>query len=261
MQEDVGRLSQNPVSASAAAGIRPAAGALPLVGLLAVLSAFTNFKLASLQPEDVVLLLLLGFCVFKFASSAFSFRISPRLTRLFWSYALLLLTLILLSGYALRLTFYPLDEAPFLKQPTIFSLSKLLQFSAIICGFLWLTNTFIRRRDRLINAINAYWVTGIVAAVYGTFSYAAVFALHFEAPDIFGAYSSLEGVVRARGFFNEGGPFGLYLISVIVIGLLRRHLTGRRLGAASIAILSLAFLRRVRLKPESCLLQFSPSTS
>jgi hypothetical protein len=143
---------------------------------------------------------------------------------------------------ALRLRFYALDEASLLKQPVIFSFSRLLQFVAIICGFLWLTNAFIKKRSLLFLALRAYWWTGIVCSWYAIVSYCAVAALHFSAPDIFGAYSNIDGGVRARGLFNEGGPFGIYVVSIFVAGIVRRNTTGRTLGVVNIATLLTALL-------------------
>src|SRR5260370_19932796 len=205
--------------------VRRYTGSVAIVGLLAVLPAFTNLRLGSLQPEDFVLLLLLGFCIAKFMYSGFSFRISSELIGLFRSYGLLLLSLLLLSVLATRLTFYPLDEVSFLKRPVIFSLSKLLQLGAIICGFLWLTNVFFTKKSLLAQAISIYYWTGIVCSLYAILSYFALAVLHFTRPEIFGAYSNIDGSLRACGFFNEGGPFVVYVVSVVVVGLLLCHLT------------------------------------
>jgi len=226
--------------------VRGSWGLFAVVGFLAILPAFTAVKVGSLQAEDFVLILLLGFCITKFLCSGFSFRISTKLTGLFWSYGLLLLLLLLLAVLALRLTFYPLDEASLLKQPVIFSLSKLIQLAACICGFLWLTNVFVAEKGLLIRAMNLYWWTGIVTSWFAVFSWLVVTIGHIEpAPpfpaSLLGAYS-VEYAVRARGFFNEGGPYGIYVVSVFAIGLLRRYMTRRRLGMPNIAVLFLGFL-------------------
>ena len=215
---------------------------LTIISVVGILTGLTNVRVGPLQLEDLALLVLLGFCISKLAGSAFSFRISTGLTRVFWSHTLFLLTLFSLAVIAVRLTFYPLDEASFLRQPIIFSFSRLVQLGAIVCGFLWLTNVFIRQKSLLISAMNVYWWTGIVCALYGILSYVTLSFFPFSPPAIFGAYINADNSLRLCGFFNEGGPFGLYIISVFVIGLLRRHMTGRRLGVGKIAILSVAML-------------------
>ncbi|MEO6805310.1 MAG: O-antigen ligase family protein [Edaphobacter sp.] len=220
-------------------------GVLSIVSLLGILPAFTNIKLGSLQVEDFVLVLLLGFCVAKYLSSGFSFRISSKLSSLFRSYGLLLLALFVMAVLALRLTFYPLDEVSLLKRPLFFSLSKLLQLAAIVCGFLWLTNVLVVEKKLLVRAMSVYWRTGVLTSWYALLSWLVVTIGHVDPSStlgsILGAYS-VDYAVRARGFFNEGGPFGIFVISAVVIGLLRRHMTGRRLGLANVAALFLAFV-------------------
>jgi hypothetical protein len=220
-------------------------GQFAVASLIAILSAVTAVKLGSLQAEDVLLVFLLGFCVAKYLCSGFSFRISERLSGLSKSYGLLLFVLLLISLFAFRLTFYPLDETSYVKQPAIFSLSKLLQFAATVCGFLWLTNMFLIERRLVTRAMTAYWRLGIVSSWFAILSWVVVAVAHIDPSSlsgaVLGAYS-VEYAVRARGFFNEGGPFGLYIVSVFAIGVLRRHMTGRRLGLTNIAFLSTAFL-------------------
>lgn len=214
-----------------------------MVGLLAILPTFTNLKIGSFQPEDFVLLLLLGFCVAKFLCSSFSFRIAAELSDLFQSYSLLLLLLFFLSLLSARLTFYPLIDASFLKRPVIFSLSKLLQFAATVCGFLWLTNVFMTEKKLFTQAMSAYWLTGLAVSFYSILCYLVVAITHSSTqPAIVGAYNNGGEILRARGFFNEGGPFGIYVVSIFLVGFLRRYVTGRRLGLINIAILCLAFI-------------------
>jgi hypothetical protein len=217
-------------------------GVMLMVGLVGILPALTNVRLGSLQPEDFVLLLLLGFCIARFLCSGFSFRISSGLGGLFRSYGLLVLSLLLMAILAVRLTFYPLEGVSILKQPILFSISKLIQFAATVWGFLWLTNLFLKEKTLLAQAMSIYWRTGILSSLFAILCYMAVITIHFypSQDSIIGAYYPVD-TLRARGFFNEGGPFGLYLVSVLAVGLLRRHMTGKRLGVANLAVLSLAF--------------------
>jgi hypothetical protein len=219
-------------------------GLLVIIGLLGILPALANIKAGGLQAEDLLLLLLMGFCVARFLCSGFSFHISSQLSHLIRSYGLLLAMLLLLAFFALRLTFYPLDEVSLLKQPVIFSLSKLLQLAAIVCSFFWLTNRFLSNGSLLARAMTIYWRTGLVISWYAIASYVLLAATHLSVSSatlVPGAYGA-DSELRARGFFNEGGPFGIYLVSVFTIGVLRRYMTGRSLGAINCAALSIAFL-------------------
>lgn len=214
------------------------------VTLIASLSAFTNVRLGSLQSEDIALLLLLALCCGKFLYSGFSFRLVSKLAPLLRWYLLLFFFLCLLSFYSVRLPFFSLQEASLLKRPVIYSLSKLLQLGATACGFLWLCNSFLKSNKLLEKAMKAYWVCGIFCAVFAITSYIFVAVTHYDNPDLFiiGAYYTAPETIRARGLFNEGGPFGIYLVSVFVIGLLRRHLTGQKLGVLQVTLLLLSFI-------------------
>lgn len=214
------------------------------VSLLGSLSAFTNVRLGSLQPEDAALLFLLALCCAKFCYSGFSIRLATKLAPLFRWYLVLLLVLCFLSIYSVRLPFFSLEEASFLKRPIIYSLSKLLQLSATICGFFWLSNSFLRNNSLLIKAMRAYWICGLFCALFAIASYVFVAIAHYDpsTSSILGAYYTSPETIRARGFFNEGGPFGIYIVSVFIIGLLRRHLIGQKLGKLNASILLLSFI-------------------
>jgi hypothetical protein len=212
-----------------------------IVILLGVSCGLMNLRVGSLQPEDFVLLGLLWLCITRSIYSGFSVDISTRVNSLFRAYSWFILCLVVMGLLATRLTLYPLDDASFLKQPILFPASKLLQLTAVICGFLWLTNQFAKHRSFLSLALNTYWWTGIATCLYGVVCYFFLKLHPFEVPEIFGAYS-LEDYTRARGFFNEGGPLGLYAVSVLMVGLLRSRVTGRRLGVVCTSVLCLAII-------------------
>lgn len=213
-----------------------------MAGTLAFLPAFTNVRIGSLQPQDFALLLLLGFCVVRFLYSKLTFRIASGLRGLYKSYVLLLLVLAILSVLSVRLDYYSLFDVSYLKQPIIYSLSKLLQFAAVVCGFLWLANALMTSRTLLARVMNIYWATGIGCSIYALVCCAIMAVLHRDLAQstIFGAYYSSG--VRARAFFNEGGPFGIYLVSVYIVGFLRRHVMKKPMGKVNLIILSAAFV-------------------
>lgn len=208
-----------------------------LVGALAIFPAFTNLKIGSFQPEDFILLLILILSIGKVILIGFKVEVPKPLIGLFTGYAVLITLISLFSLLSLRLTFYPLEDTSILKTPFFYSTSRLLQFCAILCGFFWLTVVLSRDREHLKMGMNLYWRTGILVSIYAVISYAA---LRLRGMDLLGAYFSTT--FRARGFFNEGGPFGLYIVSVFMVGVLRRHLDGRPLGWACCSILAAALL-------------------
>jgi hypothetical protein len=208
-----------------------------LVGTLSIFPAFTNLKIGSLQPEDLILLLILALSLGKVILVGFKIELPKPLVGLLIGYAALLTFVSLFSFLSLRLPFYPLEAASILKTPIFYSSSRLLQFCAIICGFSWLTVVLSRDRGHLEMAMNLYWRTGILSALYAVISYAA---LRYGHVNLLGAY--LTTAFRARGFFNEGGPFGLYIVTVFMVGILQRYLTGKPMGWVSCLTLAAALL-------------------
>jgi len=217
--------------------------ALSFVILLAISCGLMSLGVGFLQPEDFVLLGLLLLCITKWIYSGFSVSVSPQIRYLFRAYGFFVFALVLMGLLAIRLTAYPLDDTSLLKQPILFSASKLLQLAAVVCGFLWLTNSLAKDKTFLGVALNVYWWTGIVTCVYGIACY-VLLRLHpntLSNVDMFGAYG-VDDYLRARAFFNEGGPFGIYVISVLIVGFLRRRVTGHKLGVICTSVLFLAFV-------------------
>jgi hypothetical protein len=109
-----------------------------------------------------------------------------------------------------------------------------------------LTNVFMTEKKLFTRALSAYWLTGLAVSAYAILCYVAVAVTHSSSqPVIVGAYNNGGEILRTRGLFNEGGPFGIYVVSIFLVGLLRRHMTGRRLGIVNIGILFLAFMLSV----------------
>ncbi len=216
------------------------------VWLVSGLAAFTNIRLGSLQPEDFVLIVLLAVCLGRFLARGGYFRIEPSLAWLSKAYLLLIVALGVMAALALRLKFFPLDNASLLKQPFLFSLSKLVQLAACVCGFLWLANGAAQRTLWLQLTLKAYWLIGIASAVYSICCWVLVYRLHLTVSptSLLGAYHpDLTGSsIRVRGFFNEGGPYGIYLVSVALIGMLQRKLYGVRLGRITGTVLLVVFV-------------------
>lgn len=94
--------------------IPPKPGLFLIVALLSFLPAFTNAKLAGLQPLDFVLLGLLALCLSKWLCAGFKFRISKKISRLYRQYAVLLLVLFCFAVLAFRLDFFPLIDVSIL---------------------------------------------------------------------------------------------------------------------------------------------------
>ena len=207
------------------------------VALLSILPTFTNAKIGGVQPEDIVLLGISAIFCARWLCGGFRLRVPEKIRFLYRGYGWLLFFLFCLAILAHRMPVFPLEDVSVLKTPVLFSISRYIQFFSVVIGFLWLADAFLKDKRRLLLALDLYWWTGIISCGYASISYVL---LKVSSINILGAYDT-DGAVRARGFFNEGGPFGGYLISVVIIGLLRRRITGKRLGYLNLLICASAF--------------------
>lgn len=211
--------------------------------LLAILSAFTDYKFVDLQAADIVLLLILLYCLSKFILQGFRFRVVRGIRNLTLAYILLVFLLAFLSVLALRMQFFPLYHASFLKYPVVLSMSRLVQLASMMCGFLWIANAMLRSQSLLERVLRMYWLTGILSCWLSVCCYAVIVILHLGSGSVLllAAYAT-PNMVRARGFFVEGGPYGLYLLSVLLCGLMWKNAFRKHLGAFSLTVLVVAFV-------------------
>jgi hypothetical protein len=120
-----------------------------------------------------------------------------------------------LAILSLRLSFYPPPDISLLKQPLFLSASRIFELSLAVY-FMIATAETLRQRPRLFRiALDVYVLVGALSAFA---SISAWVLLKTAGISTFLVYGS-DG--RARGFFNEGGPYGIFLVSVVLVALLR----------------------------------------
>src|SRR5262249_549821 len=206
---------------------------LGLLFILALLTPLTNLKFADLQPVDGVLLLVSAVLVIQWIVGRNRLLLEPTLARLATGYAVFLLAAALLALLSLRLQFYPpsgaaqdpLRSAPFL------SIAKLVQLTICVTGFLCLGH-ILGKDWRLLKAAAALYVwIGVLSSLYAIVSWIILYYFNL---DLLGSYVDYSGL-RTRAFFNEGGPYGLYAVSIILVGLFRRY-TLRTITSASLLL-------------------------
>ncbi len=128
-------------------------------------------------------------------------------------YVLFCVIAFLLSLAALRFTFYfPTLINPY-KMPVTITLERSLELAASVAAMLYMAQLFARSVDKMRFTMKVYFGTGVASGIYSLVSLPLNLLLGTE---LFGAYSNLH---RLRGFYNEGGPYGLYALSVIMVGL------------------------------------------
>ena len=187
----------------------------PVVVTLVVLSGATALKIGDIQ--GIELLQLLWFCA---ALPCFAYRglkvPCSGLWRSYGGWYLAFLGCCLgVSLLALRLPFYPPSGASALKRPVILSISRLCElFTAMY--FMIAVARELRLRPRLLRlALDAHCWAGTLSACL---SIGAWVLLKTARISTFAVYGYDD---RVRGFFNEGGPYGIFLTSVALATLLR----------------------------------------
>jgi len=185
--------------------------------LLAALSAMPVLKLGEVQIIELVQVLLLGMLVLAGAYAG-----APIPATGFWKeygprYLLFLAMCLALGILSLRLTFYAPPGTSFLKQPIVISLARIGElFLAMYCT-LALADTFRRDRKLLRRTLDTYWIIGGISAA---FSMASAVLMKTTGVMLYFVYGD---DARVRGFFNEAGPYGIFLVSVLIVLLLRAH--------------------------------------
>lgn len=197
------------------------AGVLLFACLLAPL---TGLKVGDIEPVEFFLMIWLLVTVYWLEQSHGVFSLSPDLVRLGKHYCLFALLTLIGSVLSLRLTLYvPADAVgDVFKLPEFISIARLVQL-AVIGGSVIVFANLLSRDASLLRFVTAsYMWVGIANGLFAIVSWCALSLANL---DLLGAYLSAadHGVPRARAFFNEGGPYGLYAVSVIFVVLFRKY--------------------------------------
>jgi hypothetical protein len=100
----------------------------------------------------------------------------------------------------------------------VLSISRIFEVALAIYFLLAITDTLRARPNLLRRALSAYVAIGTLSSIASIVAFLVFLNTGSNALFV----SPLDH--RARGFFNEGGPYGLFLVSVIIVFSLRRRL-------------------------------------
>lgn len=207
--------------------------------VLIVLSACPELRIGDLQIIEMVQTVRVVLVAFLLASIGLRVPSSGVWSEYGRPYLWFLFGAFVLALAALRLPFYPPpSQTSFLKTPFVLSISRLFELSLVIYCMLAIAST-LKRSPKLIRmSLNAYIAAGTITAVLSMCSFAIFVATGTDTYFINGLDH------RARGFFNEGGPFGLFLVSVVLVLLMKRMLDGSWTitGRLAFVVLGLAIL-------------------
>lgn len=144
---------------------------------------------------------------------------------------------LVLAIFALRYDFYFPDNLSPLNHPVIITISRIIELSASVSIMLYLAEKFRKDPRKAAFTMRVYFWVGSLSALYSLLTYPINLATGID----LGTYGYDH---RMRGFYNEGGPYGLYLISVFLVGsAIYKYGWGRkRTLQFAFVVLSIVFL-------------------
>ncbi len=187
-----------------------------------LLAPLTALKIADIQPVEIFLLLssfvFLAVLIERFTT----ITVQMDLWKLQNLYLLFVVIVGLLACLAVRLPIYPPTELSFLRTPPFLSFSRLTELALCMYGLL-LASEVCRTPELLHCACKYYIWAGLLSCLFGLLSWNFY---HITGLELGGTYGDAN---RIRGAFIEGGPFGIYLVSVLLVLLFRWRIRAQRL--------------------------------
>ena len=206
----------------AVAAIRPNPIALPtrsawlILLSIGMLSSTMLLKIASVQYLEILELALLVYIVFRISRNGWHLHLSRAFLRIGAGYAVFFFVSAIGAALALQRSFY-LDVQG-LYGPGFITLARAAELIAGVSALLILADIFRRDRSKCIFTMKVYFLAGSLSSAVSLVALFVGIVLHI------GVLGAAAG--RASGFFNEGGPFGLYVLSVMSAGWVLRSFDG-----------------------------------
>lgn len=212
-----------------------------LIGLAAFTAPFTQQRLGSLQPVELVLLGASGLFFLDILRGRAHYSLHPYLRgTVYW---LIVLGMVIGVGSVfalLTVTFYvPLPDASALQGPPWLTLSRLAQLWAMFFGFCAIANACVRDKGLLFFALKVFIYASIIVSIYASVSY----LLHWSGIARLPGVTDDFKILRMRGTFIEGGPYGLYMVGAFAAVRLARY--AKVFSAPFAMFLSLLFISNV----------------
>jgi hypothetical protein len=186
--------------------------------LCVVLSTMPALKLGDVQGLELVQVFCLCLAAPLFAYRGMGVPVGGLWRQYGKGYLVFLCLATGVSILALRLPFFPPSNISVFKQPLILSLSRIFEFCLAICFMVAIAETLRRRPALLRLLLDGYSWVGTLSACASITSWVLLKTTGISTLLVYGPD------VRVRGFFNEGGPYGMFLVSVVLVVLLRSHL-------------------------------------
>ncbi|HWQ53423.1 MAG TPA: O-antigen ligase family protein [Bryobacteraceae bacterium] len=184
---------------------------------LAILSTMPVLRMGDVQAVEIAQVICLGTMAPIFVYRGLNIPLGGLWRRYGIKYVLFLGLCVLVSGLSLRLSFHPPPDISWLKRPGLLSLSRIFELLLAAYFMIAIAET-LRRRPALFRMVaDAYAFAATLGACGSIVAWVLFRVAGIPSFPIYGADS------RVRGLFNEGGPYGIFLVSAVVVVLLRIH--------------------------------------
>ncbi len=207
------------------------------LALTGALCSTILLKVAEIQYLELLYAFQLFLLLYVFTQRGFKARLLRSSVQLGGLYLVFMAGALVLSLAALRNQFFYPADLSLLKHPVWITISRIVELLIDAGIMIYLVQEFCGDRRTLAFTMKMYFWTGVASALYSFLTY-PLNVLHIA--DL-GTYNADH---RMRGFYNEGGPYGLYLLSAILVGVALYKLQwGKRNGLrAGLALLLVAAL-------------------
>lgn len=178
------------------------------------LSSTVLLKVAAIQYLELLEIVLALYVLFRILRCNFRFELSLSLCRLLLGYSVLLLLIVAGCMFAFTRPFYL--EVNNINGPGFVSIARVVELLLAVSATVVLTEVFRRSRTKCLFTAKIYFGIGTLSALFSLVGFA-----------LRGPFAFFVKGGRASGFYNEGGPYGLYVLSVILVGITLTRLSER----------------------------------
>lgn len=183
--------------------------------LIGTLSATVLLKIGEIQYLELILGADLMIVAWLFFQNRMRVPIFKPFYSIGTSYVMFIGLAFLLSIFVLDQNFYAYNYT-LLKRPVLVTISRIVQLLLDVFYMLYMASLY--REDERLCAFGArvyYWI-GVLGGIYAIASFPLNYLFDLQV----GTYSDSH---RLRGFNNEGGSYGTYLVSVILLTVAMYH--------------------------------------
>ncbi len=186
-----------------------------MVFLVCTLSVTVLLKVGEIQYLELIMAAdFLLLCVL-FARNGFRGRVFQTFLSIASTWGIFMSLAFLLALVALRQNFYAFNDT-LLKRPILVTISRIAELFLDVFYMLYLASLY-REDERLaqLGARTYYWM-GVLGGIYAVVCFPINYLTNLQ----LGTYSDLH---RLRGFNNEAGSYGTYLIGVFLLTIAMRR--------------------------------------